>query len=58
MTSAALNIAFAAAYNHNKWSAGVMLWQYSLDINGTILNATISGLMTALTLNINKIVLT
>ena len=54
MTATALNSAFIAAYNHNKWSAGVMFWQYSSDNNGAILSTAISGLMNAITSNKDK----
>jgi hypothetical protein len=54
MTASELNSAFIAAYNHNKWCAGVMFWQYSSDSNGTILSTAISGLMNAMNSTTNS----
>jgi len=51
MTAQALSAAFVAEYQYNKWNTGVMFWQYSSDPSGTIVNQTISSLMTISTSN-------
>ena len=45
MTAQALSAAFVAEYQYNKWNTGVMFWQYSSDPSGTIVNQTISSLL-------------
>jgi hypothetical protein len=45
MTASDLSNAFVAAYNYNKWRAGVMFWQYPSDNSGTIVGQAISSLM-------------
>jgi hypothetical protein len=48
MTPATLNASFVAAYQYNQWKTGVMFWQFSSDPNGTILQQSMSGLLTAM----------
>jgi hypothetical protein len=47
MDGATLSSAFVTNYQHNGWKGGVMFWQFSNDVNGTICSGAISALLTA-----------
>lgn len=48
MTPEALSQALVAEYQYSGWKTGVFFWQYSSDANGTIINQTMSSLMSLL----------